>query len=193
MRALLLLESAVVILLAALIFWGGRTHAAAPLADWFPAESFLLDALPGEHVAYSVDGGRSTVEYFVDKVDRGNPASGPPKFSIRRGLLDAQRRPTLDPAPTYTHLPHLHGLFPLLAQDAPGGLDRTWVWTRITRDRIAWHGTSLRCWRVDAIDPALPDNASAVQVWMHEAVPVFGILKWSRGDHVYEADWAPKP
>jgi hypothetical protein len=80
-----------------------------------------------------------------------------------------------------------------MAQDAPGGYDRIWVWTRITRTNIPWHGRTLRCWLVEARDPALPDNADAVQVWMHEAVPVFGILKWSRGDHVYEADWTPKP
>ena len=194
MRALLLIESVVVILLAALIvFWSGGAPAAAPPGDVFPALRFLPDALPGEHVTYGVDGGRSTLEYDVDKVDPGDPRAGPPKISIRRTLRDAQRRPVLDSAPTYTHLPHLHGMFPLLAQDAPGAFDRTWVWTRITRDKIPWHGQTLRCWRVDAIDPALPDDADAVQVWMHEDVPVFGILKWSRGGHVYEADWAPKP
>ena len=194
MRALLLLESALVILLAGavLLLPRGGAGATSP-TDFFPAERFLPDALPGEHVTYGVDGGRSTLEYDVDKVDRGNPLTGPPKISIRRTLLDAQHHLLLDPAPTYTHVPHLHGMFPLLAQDAPGGYDRTWVWTRITRDKIPWHGKTLRCWRVDAIDPALPEDAEAVQVWMHEDVPVFGILKWSRGGHVYEADWTPKP
>lgn len=193
MRALLLLESALVIALAAMILWPGGAPAATPIGDYFPAERFLNDALPGEHVSYGVDGGRSTIDYAVEKVDPGDPMTGPPKLSIRRTLLDAQRRPVADPTPTYTHVPHLHGLFPLLAQDAPGAYDRTWIWTRITRDRIPWHGKTLRCWRVDAIDPALPEDADAVQVWMHEDVPVFGILKWSRGGHVYEADWAPKP
>ena len=193
MRALLLLESIVVIVLAALILWPGGAPAASVTPDFFPGEAFLLNAVPGEKVTYGVDGGRSTVEYFIDKVERGGQLAGPPKFSIHRTLYDAQRRPIPDSAPTYTHLPHVHGLFPLMAQDAPGGYDRLWVWTRITRDKIAWHGRTLRCWRVDAIDPALPDNADAVQVWMHEDVPVFGILKWSRGDHVYEADWTPKP
>src|SRR6202008_3280175 len=99
------------IVLAALILWPGRAPAAPTTPDFFPADGFLPDPLPGEHVTYGVDGGRSTLEYFVEKVDRGSPLQGPPRFSIRRALLDAQRRPVPDPAPTYTHLPHVHGLF----------------------------------------------------------------------------------
>jgi hypothetical protein len=193
MRALLLLESAVVLLLAALILWPRAAPAQGAVGDYFLGDRFLLDALPNERVRYRIDDGRSTLEYAIDKVDRGNPLTGPPRIQIRRALTDAQGRPAPDPTPTYTHLPHVHGLFPLVAQDAPGAYDRTWVWTRIARATIPWRGTTLRCWRIDAIDPALPEDADAVQVWMHEDVPVFGILKWTRGGHVYEADWAPKP
>jgi hypothetical protein len=193
MRALLLLESAVVLLLAALILWPRGTPAEGAVEDYFPAERFLVDAFPSERVRYRVDDGRSILEYGIDMADRGNPLTGPPKFLIHRYLYDAQGRAVPDPAATYTHLPHLHGLFPLVAQDAYNEYDRTWIWTRIVRVTIPWRGATLRCWRVDAIDPALPEDADAVQVWMHEDVPVFGILKWTRGGHVYEADWAPKP
>ena len=193
MRALLLLESAVVLLLAGLILWPRGAPLQGPAGDYFPGERFLLDALPGERIRYRVDDGRAVLEYGIDIADRGNPLTGPPKFRIHRALFHAQGHPVPDPWPSYTHLPHLHGLFPLVAQDAPGALDRTWVWTRITRVTVPWRGTTLRCWRIDAIDPALPDDADVVQVWMHEDVPVYGILKWTRSGHVYEADWAPKP
>ena len=43
-----------------------------------------------------------------------------------------------------------------------------------------------------AQQPAWPDR-DAVEVWMHEDVPVYGILRWQRAGHKYECtSWRPK-
>ena len=192
MRALILLESLVVVLLAAAILFGGSHPAGATAGgDIFPALNFLYDADPGETVRYSIDGGRSTLQFSVGAVDRGS-LKGPPRLQIARLMTDTQGRPVPDEAPEYTHLPHRHGMFPFMAPEAPADYDRVWVLKRIVRESLPWHGKELRCWHVYCIDPGLPPDRDAVELWMHEPVPVFGILRWRRDGHTYDSDWNPK-
>jgi hypothetical protein len=188
MRALILLESLVVLALAGFILFARSAEPARP--DLFPVGSFLLDAKPGDAIRYRVDDGRSTLTYRVGTVDLGG-ASGPPRIQIERAMTDSTGAPVPDPAPSYTHLPYRHAFFPLMAQEAPGGFDRVWVLQRVQRKTFQWKGTALRCWRVECIDPALPRERDAVVLWMHEDCPVFGIFRWERAGHTYEADWTP--
>jgi hypothetical protein len=188
MRVLILFESLVVLALAGFVLFGKT--AAPPPPDLFPVASFLLDATPGESVRYRVDDG-GTIAYSVGTVDRGGP-SGPPRLQITRAWADALGNALPDDAPSYTHLPYRHSFFPLMAQEAPGAFDRVWVLKRVQRKTYPWKGKTLRCWRVECIDPALPPDRDAVLLWMHEDCPVFGIFRWERGGHTYEADWTPK-
>ena len=190
MRVLILFESLIVLALAGLILFGKPVAAVEPAGDAFPAARMLLDAVPGESVRYRVDDGRSTLAYTVGTVDRGGPSS-PPRLQISRAMTDIAGRPIHDDAPSYTHLPYRHFLFPLIAQEAPGAFDRVWILKRIQRVTFPWKGQTLRCWRVDCTDPALPKDRDAVVLWMHEACPVFGIFRWERAGHTYEADWNP--
>lgn len=190
MRLLILFESLVVLALAAGILFMKPASPATPSGDLFPVGNFLLDALPGESVRYRVDEGRSTLSYTVGTVDPGGP-KGPPHMQITRAMTDTAGRVVPDPDPSYTHLPHRHGFFPLIAQGFPGAFDRVWVVQHVRRVTVPWQGRPLRCWRVDAIDPALTKDREAVVLFLHENCPVFGIFRWERDGHVYEAEWRP--
>ena len=52
----------------------------------------------------------------------------------------------------------LHGWLPLMAPQEPDGLDRLWVWARIRQEPLSVLGKERLCWRVDAIDGALPPH-----------------------------------
>ena len=190
MRALILLESLVVIALAAAYLFAG-TAVAPEQGDAFPAQFFLFDANPGETIRYYIDNGRRTLQYTVGGVDKGG-STGPPRLQISRLLTDGEGRAVADEAPEYTHLPHRHGLFPFLSPEAPAAYDRVWILKRIRREDHAWHGMTMRCWHVECIDPGLPAANSAVECWMREDVPVFGIFEWTHNGHTYDSDWRPK-
>jgi hypothetical protein len=190
MRVLILLESVVVLALAGAILFGAPGASPTPPGEVFPAARFLLDAKPGESVQYRVDDGLSSLTYTVGTVDPGS-ALGPPRTQIHRVMTDAAAQPVKDDAPSYTHLHYRHSFLPVMAQDAPGAFDRIWVLKRVQRKTFSWKGRPLRCWRVECIDPALPRDRDAVVLWMHEACPVFGIFRWERGGHTYEAQWSP--
>jgi hypothetical protein len=188
MRALILLECLVVLALAGLIVtptlpFSKGAGSQEPLV--FPAARFLADAKPGETAAYTIDRGAGTLEFRVEKSDFGGP-QGPPKFTIARVLHDRAGRELIEDEPRYVHLLAEHGLFPFMTPMAPKAFDRVWILRRIKRDEILWLGKKLPCWRIECIDPALDPEQESVVVWMHEDVPVYGILKWERGGQVYE-------
>jgi hypothetical protein len=197
MRALILLECLAILALAALILAPGRLPGVpgpntAEESPVFPASKFLADAVPGESVTYRVDRGESTLEFRVDKADRGGP-QGPPKVTITHEYRDRAGREIPEAEPTYVHLLAEHGLFPFLTPELPRAYDRVWILRKITRDELPWLGRRLPCWRVECIDPALDPNQELVTVWMHEDVPVYGILQFERAGHLYECtSWRPK-
>ena len=192
MRALIFLESLAVIALALLILLvGPPTVNSADSHVIFPALNFLGNAVPGETVRYSIDSTGRSLQFSVGAVSRGLP-SDPPRLQIARLMTDELGRAEADDAPEYTHLLHRHGMFPFLAPEAPDAYDRVWILKRIRREDIPWHGKEVRCWHVDCIDPGLPPERSAVELWMYEAVPVFGILRWRHDGHTYDSDWRAK-
>lgn len=191
MRALILLECLVILALAGLILFHPEPHDAE--GEVFPASAFLPDAVPGESVAYRVDQAQGTLEFVVGAVDRGGP-QGPPKVTITRSYKDGQGNVVPEGEPTYVHHLVEHGIFPFLTPAAPRAWDRTWVLRRIRRDEIRFLGRPLRCWRVEAIDPALEPDQESVVVWMHEDVPVYGIVRFERAGRIYECtSWRPRP
>lgn len=191
MRALILLECLVVLALAGLIL--AHPTADAPASDVvFPAARFLMDADPGETVTYRIDANQGDLTFTVGTVDRGGPM-GPPRTSITRVVRDRMGVQVPEAASTYVHLLVEHGLFPFLTPAEPRAFDRTWVIRRIRQDEIRFDGRPLACWRVECIDPALPPEQETVVVWMHEDVPVFGIVRFERAGSVYEcASWKPR-
>jgi hypothetical protein len=190
-RALIVLECLVVLALATLILLRKEPGAVAS-ADVFPAARFLPDALPGEVATYRIDEGRGTLEFKLTAIDRGGP-QGPPRAQIERVARGPSGAALADTEPSYTHFLTRHGLMPFLTPEDPGALDRTWVLKRIRRVTIPWQGRPLACWHVECIDPGLPPDRDAIEVWMHEDVPVYGILRWQRAGRVYEfSSWRPR-
>lgn len=191
MRALILLECLAILALAGLILLHAPPGAAAPEGDVFPASRMIGDANPGETVTYRIDQGQGSLEFVVGAVDRGGP-SGPPKVAITRTFRDATGTPIPDVEPSYVHLLVEHGLFPFLTPSEPRAWDRTWVLKRIRREELRFLGRPLPCWRIECIDPALDPDQESVVLWMHEDVPVFGIVRMERAGRVYEcSSWRP--
>jgi hypothetical protein len=192
MRALILLECLVILALAGLILLAPPPEQAAAFGEIFPASALLGDATPGEVATYRIDQGQGTLEFVVGAVDRGGP-QGPPKITITRSFKDSVGTVIPEAEPTYVHQLVEHGLFPFLTPAEPKAWDRTWVLRRIRRDEVRFLGRPLKCWRVECIDPALEPEQESVVVWMHEDVPVFGILRFERAGRIYECtSWRPK-
>ncbi len=181
MRALILLLSALVVGLAVpvLLHAGGGTRAGRA-GPRFHVGALINDAQAGEEALYrDQDGNR----LFL-RVEARLPAGllGYERLRIRRRLEDRVGQ-VLDARlgdVGYDHDPFLHGLFPLTAPQEPEGLDRTWVWARIRQEPRLVGAQERVCWRVDALDPALPPGSDEVQAWFHPDVPVFGLVAWVR-------------
>jgi hypothetical protein len=189
-RALIVLECLVVLGLAALILTR-KDPSAFTAPDVFAPARFVLDALPGEVATYRIDEGKASLEFKVTVVDRGGP-QGPPRMQIERTARGPTGATLADTEPSYTHYLTRYGFLPFLTPEDPGALDRTWILKRIRRVSIPWQGRPLKCWHVECIDPGLPPDRDAVEVWMHEDVPVYGILRWQRAGRVYEvSSWRP--
>ena len=196
MRALILLFSAVVLILAALIVvpsLGGRSKGSAPTGRVFDATRLIADASAGEYAVYRDERG----ETWTFKVETAVPggAERPPRIRV----WSIQRDPAGNPLPNgshvYDHLPTRHGLYPLMAPADPDGYDRIWVWDRIRRATLPWQGKPKELWRVDLIDPALPQEAGAdhVVAWLDESVPVFGLVQWQRRGRTWDLiEWGPR-
>jgi hypothetical protein len=187
MRALILLESAVVVALALGILLRGPTREAE--ADVFRADRLLFNAQPGERADFRGDDGL-TLSYRVARLER---RGGAPVFQMETEVRDASGPLAGIPA-GYQHVLTQHGLFPLLTPGHPDADDRLWVWRRIRRESISVAGAPLRVWRVDCIDPALPPDQDAVVVHFHENAPVFGIVRWTRNGRTYDlvTPWKPQ-
>lgn len=191
MRALILLECFVILALAALILLRHDVVVGGDEGEIFSAAHFLMDAAPGETVRYRIDEARGTLDFKVLAADRGGPA-GPPKVSIERTYRDGAGTTIPELEPTYTHLLTRHGLFPFMNPEQPAAFEGVWILKRIRRETISWQGRPLSCWHVDCIDPSLPNDRDAVEVWMHPGVPVYGILRWQRDGHAFECtSWRP--
>jgi hypothetical protein len=192
-RALILLESLVILVLATLILLKRDGPGGPDGGDVFPASRFLTDANPGETATYRVDESKGTLEFKVLVADHGGP-SGPPKASIERTFRDTQGTVIPELEPTYTHLLTKHGLFPFMNPEQPAAYEGVWILKRIRRDTISWQGRPLSCWHVECIDPSLPGDRDAIELWMHPDVPVYGILRWQRDGHSFDCiSWRPQP
>jgi hypothetical protein len=111
-----------------------------------------------------------------------------PYKRIRRELQDprAGPEPRPDDGVTYDHRLTDHGWFPLMAPEVPEALDRVWIVRSIVPDKLPWNDEERSCWRVDLIDPALPEGSDTVVAWLDERIPVFGLLKWKRAGETWE-------
>lgn len=190
MRALILLFSAVVLVLAALIVY--PSLAARPGGDGasvgrlFDATRLIADATTGEYATYRDERGE-TWTFRVESAVPGG-AEAPPQVRIWSVRRDPAGNPLPGGSQVYDHLPTRHGLYPLMAPADPDGYDRIWIWDRIRRASIPWQGEARELWRVDLIDPALPavGGADHVVAWLDEAEPVFGLVRWQRRGRTWD-------
>ena len=195
MRALILLFSVVVLVLAALIvypsFAGGRSATGEGLV--FDATRLIADAATGETATYRDEQG----ETWTFKVETSIPGGSEraPRIRVWSVRRDRNGNPLPGGTQVYDHLPARHGLYPLMAPADPDGYDRIWVWDRIRRSTLPWQGAPRELWRVDLIDPALPQEGGAdhVVAWLDESVPVFGLVRWQRRDRTWDLiEWSPR-
>jgi len=197
MRVLILILAAVVVALAVLIvtFVQERDELGPRLGPLMNLENMIANARASEEVEYREATSFRQMSYRVEQAPHLPPFATPWKF-IRRTLRDA-RSQTYEDAATgvgYRHDIGAHGWFPLMAPEVPDALDRVWVIRAIHQDKITVMSREWDCWRVDCIDPALPDGEDTVVVWMNEQIPVYGILKWKRAGETWEVTrgaWAP--
>jgi hypothetical protein len=181
MRALILVLSAVVLGLSGWILYDGGARAAT--GPTFTLGHLIGDAGEGERATYTDQEGNQ-LTFYVEKAVPSGP-DRPPYVLVRRILSDRMGKPLPNADDRYEHMVTVHGIFPLTAPSDPSGYDRLWVWSRLRPETIDWQGRKRDTWRFDAIDPALPPDADTVVVWMDEAVPVFGIVRWTRGDRTW--------
>ena len=194
MRALILVLSAAVVGLAVMILVRDSSQAGVPAkpTQRFWPSAMLFNAEPGEEAEYRDEEG-NRISFRVEQTIRP-PGRPEDRLLIRRRLLDRTGQlmgPDADVA--YEHSVTRHGWFPLMAPEEASGYDRVWIWQRIRESSLTWHGRERKCWRVDFIDPALPEGADGVQAWYLEDAPVFGIIAWSRQDHTWTlTSWRPE-
>jgi hypothetical protein len=188
MRALILLESAVVVALALGILLRGPGRETQ--SDVFRADRLIYDAKPGERSDFRGDDG-TFLSYALEATQRG--AGGSPIFHLRTEQRDAAG-PVAGTSTSYQHSLAQHGLFPLLTPHHPDVDDRLWVWRRVRRETVSWAGIPMAVWRMDCIDPALPADQDAVVVYFHEDAPLFGIVRWMRNGRTYDlvSTWRPR-
>lgn len=105
MRALILLESAVVVALALGILLRGPAREAQ--AEVFRADRLLFDAEPGERADFRGDDGL-TLSFELQSIER--KGGGPPVFRLKTEQKDPSG-PLAGPV-GYSHSLAQHGLFP---------------------------------------------------------------------------------
>lgn len=189
MRALILILSAVVVALAVSIVLHvhQRPEFVTRVGPEFYVGGLLSDAAKGEEAVYREKTSQRLTRFTVVDAPRLPPMVVPHK-RIRREIQDprAGAEPGSGDSITYDHRLTDHGWFPLLAPEAPDALDRVWVVRSIEPDKLQWNHEERACWRVDLIDPALPEGSDTVVAWLDERIPVFGLLKWKRGGKTWE-------
>lgn len=189
MRALILILSVLVVALAGLIVVRvhGRATQARQEGPLFYVGTLLADARPGEEAVYRE---ATSLRLQAYRVEKGPPPSAfaPPHKLIRRLLRDRSGQPIGGASASilYKHRLTEHGWFPLTAPEVPDALDRVWIVRSIRRDTLTLNRKERICWRVDLIDPALPEDADTVVAWLDEKTPVFGLLKWKRRGETWE-------
>lgn len=193
MRALILLESLVILALAVGILLPKPAAPATGGGEVFKAGHLLMDAGPGEKAVYRADDGTS-LEFVVGPVDRQGKRG--PVLAMTRVFRDAAGNIPDNGIVPWFHVLSEHGFVPLTAPEKAADLDRVWILRRIRRVDLAVRNRSLRCWKVDFVDPALPVEAEAVEAWFDERVPVFGLVRWQRNGRTYQLEssspaWKP--
>jgi hypothetical protein len=150
----------------------------------------LFDGMPGEEAVYRDEDGNQLVWRLEQRL-RQPPRED--RFLIRRRLLDRTNQPMGAHANVaYEHSVTNHGWYPLMDPEEPEGRDRVWIWARIQEAKLSFRGKERACWRVDFVDPALPEGADGVQAWFLEEAPVFGIIQWQRQDRTWVlTSWSP--
>jgi len=191
MRALILVLAATIVGLAVLIVRYVEAPAAQGSRDGpryirrtgplFYVGALLSDGQAGESATYQEGTSRRLIDFKLEQSPHLPPFAVPYKV-IRRVLRDPQGEIYQTPGSSvsYRHRLTDHGWFPLMAPEAPDALDRVWIIRAIKPDHIVIGHDEYDCWRVDLIDPALPDGADTVVAWLSEKIPVFGLLKWKR-------------
>lgn len=189
MRALILILSVVVVGLAAAIVArvDNRPEFVNRIGRRFHVGALLADAQVGEQAVYREKTSLSLMEYRVEEAPK-LPQLHVPYKRIRRTLKDPRGTTYAGTAgdQVYSHRLTEHGWFPLTAPEAPEALDRVWVVRSIRPDTLSWQQQERSCWRVDLIDPALPEGSDTVVAWLDLEIPVYGLLKWTRSGETWE-------
>lgn len=193
MRALILFLSLVVVGLSGSIVWelSQRTGTTGPVGEMLVVSRFLQNAGASESAEYVSQGGRFLAYRIVNRLE---VPDRPLRFEIEVARQVRRQQAAPGEAPVkYVHDETVHGIFPLMAPEAPERLDRVWIIRSIRREEIVLEGESLMTWRYDLIDPALDPAAEAIVAWYHEDAPVFGLVRFKRRDETYElTNWKPK-
>lgn len=194
MRALILILAAAVVALAISIvhFVDGRSASLHRVGEPFHIGGLIANARGGESAWYREQTSGRVAEYRVVQSPEA-PLFSVPFKQIRRRLFDAKGHAYEGPsgATTYAHSLTEHGFLPLTAPEVPDALDRVWILRSIRPDQLTLHksatsaGETYACWRVDLIDPALPEGQDTVVAWVTTEVPVYGLLKWKRGGETW--------
>ncbi|MDA1194431.1 MAG: hypothetical protein O2894_04540 [Planctomycetota bacterium] len=192
MRALILLLAAAVVALAISIVVevDTRPSFAQRMGPVFHIGALLANAEGGESAWYRETSSGRSLEYRVVQAPRLPPIAVAYKVVGRR-LLDEKGQPYAGAqgSVSYEHKLTDHGFLPLAAPEAPQALDRVWIIRAIRPDSITLDGgggTAHACWRVDLIDPALPEGQDTVVAWVSDKVPVYGLLKLKRAGETWE-------
>ncbi len=183
MRAAILVLAAVVVVLAVSIVREveRRPDELRETGPRFDIVRLLPDAVKGEWAQYREEGSNRRLQWIV--VDRPPPQrEEAPHLVIRRDVIgvDGELDPSQGGPVAYPHQLVHHGWFPFLTPEKPGELDRVWIVRGIRRDRLKRGGVEQEAWRVEFLDPALPEEFEAVVAWFDERLPVFGLIQWTR-------------
>ena len=187
MRTLILLLSLGVVALAvSIVIYVDRREPQRRSGPLFRVHELLPDAHVGEEVTYREQNDHRRMVFRVEETPVPQMMQAP-VIVIRRELLDRAGNRFRDSSASvsYPHSVTNHGWFPLTAPEVPDALDRVWIVQSIRKEKVRWRNQERECWRVDLIDPALPENADTVVAWLDPEVPVYGLLKWRRMDETW--------
>ena len=164
MRALILFLSLLVVGLSGSIVWelSNRPQGNTSAGETLPVNRFLQDAGTTETAQYLSRSGRFLSYRVVGRIEIPDQ---PLRFELEvaRQVRRNQAAPGEEPV-QYVHDETVHGIFPLMAPEAPDRLDRVWIMRSILREEIVIGGRSVKAWRFDLIDPGLDPAAERCPV-----------------------------